>query len=356
MLKSLLPLAIALPILLTACGGSSSPSNPESTDNRSPIAEDTTGKNLSMNLDLAKLQSVGISADKIIVTITKGDFTRTIEATHTDYAASVAFSGLVIGDYAISVQIFDADIVVAEGVGVGSVTASQVATVDIELELKSGGLVVNVNVSEPSESEFLSVTKTMTTTTDKLDGGPIEVSGVLGSILADNYAHATYTHEAAYTQLETSSEIEMNFGISFNSTDSNTLEFISEGVNTLEINYNDFPIISCTECDSNIKKIGDTLTINYKDIALPEEIASSLVDSNTGNAPEVLSPSILLQRLNIEVSFQKLDGSNVLVEDVQSETLLDASEYQIQLELKGEDCLSLTGIVGCVSLGTVSAN
>jgi hypothetical protein len=309
-----------------------------------------------MNLDLAKLQAVGISADKIIVTITKGDFTRTIEATHTNYVASIAFSGLVIGDYVISVQIFDSETVVAEGVGVGSVTASQVATVNIDLELKSGGLVVNVNASDPSESEFLSVTKTMTTTTNKLDGGPIEVSGTVGNILADNYAHATYTHEAAYTQLETGSEVEMDFGVSFNSTDNNALELVSEGVNTLEIKYNDFAMISCTECDSDIKMVGDTLTINYKNIALPEEIASSLVDLNTGNAPEVLSPSILLQRLNIEVSFQKIDGNNVLVEDIQSGTLLDESEYQIKLRLKGEDCLSLIGIVGCVSLGTVSAN
>lgn len=354
MLKSLFSLAITLPILLTACGGSSS--DTESINNQGPVAESTTGKNLGMNLDLAQLQSVGISADKIIVTITKGDFTRTIETTHTDYVASVAFSGLVIGEYVISVQIFDAETVVAEGVGLGSVTASQVATVNIDLELKSGGLVVNVTASDPSESEFLSVSKTMTTTTDKLDGGPIEASGMLGSIIADTYAHATYNHEAAYTQLEAGSVIAMDFGVSFNSTDNNGFEFVSEGVNTLEIKYNNFAIISCTECNSDIKIVGDTLTINYKEIALPEEIASSLVDLNTGNAPEVLSPSILLQRLNIEVSFQKLDGNNVLVEDIQSETLLDASEYQIQLELKGEDCLSLTGIVGCVSLGTVSAN
>jgi hypothetical protein len=356
MLKSLLPLAIALPILLTACGGSSSPSNPESTDNRSPIAEDTTGKNLSMNLDLAKLQSVGISADKIIVTITKGDFTRTIEATHTDYAASVAFSGLVIGDYAISVQIFDADIVVAEGVGVGSVTASQVATVDIELELKSGGLVVNVNVSDPSESEFLFVTKTMTTITGKLEGGPIVASGLIGSIMADGYEHATYDHEAAYTQLETGSEIEMGFGISFNSIDANVLEIVSEGVNTLEIKYNNLTMISCTECDSDIQMAADTLTVSYKNIDLPGEIANSLVDLNTGNALEVISPGILTQRLNIKVSFQRIDGNNIPVEDINSARLLDESEYQIQLDLKGEDCLSATALSGCISLGTVSAN
>ena len=355
MLKPLLSLAITLPILLTACGGSSS-SSPESIDNQSPVAESTTGKNLGMNLDLAKLQSIGISADKIIVTITKGDFTRTIEATHTDYVASVAFSGLVIGDYVISVQIFDAETVVAEGTGVGSVTASQVATVNIDLELKSGGLVVNVNASDPSESEFLSVAKTMTTTTGKLDGGPIVVSGVLGSTMADSYENATYNHEAAYTQLEIGSDIEMDFGISFNSMNTNEIEVVSEGVNTLEIKYNDITMISCIECDSDIQMDTDTLTINYKNIDLPEEIASSLVDLNTGSAPEVLSPAILQQRLNIEVSFQRIDGNNITVENIQSATLLDASEYQIQLELKGEDCLTVTFLLGCISLGTVSAN
>lgn len=355
MLKSLLSLAITLPILLTACGGSSS-SSPESIDNQSPVAESTTGKNLGMNLDLAKLQSIGISADKIIVTITKGDFTRTIEATHTDYVASVAFSGLVIGDYVIAVQIFDAETVVAEGVGVGSVTASQVATVNIDLELKSGGLVVNVNASDPSESEFLSVDKTMTTTTDKLVGGPITASGMLGNIIADSYSHVTYNHEAAYTQLETGSEIEMDLGISFNSMDTNELEVVSEGVNTLEIKYNDITMISCTECDSDLQMVADTLTINYKDIDLPEEIASSLVDLNTGSFPEVLSPALLLQRIDVEVSFQRIDGNNITVEDIQSATLLNESDYQIRLELKGEDCLSAGTILGCVSLGTVSAN
>lgn len=357
MFKPLLSLAITLPILLTACGGDQASSSSVSTnDNQSPVIETNAGRNLAMNLDLSKLKNAGIAADKIIVVITKGEFSRTIEATHTDYAASVEFSGLVIGDYVISVQIFDAETVVAEGVGLGSVTANQIATVNIDLELKSGGLVVNVNASDPSESEFLTVAKTMTTTTDKLEGGPIEASGMLGSIIADSYSHATYNHEAAYTQLETGTEIEIDFGISFNTMDTNEIEVVSEGVNTLEIKYNDLTMISCTECDSDIQIVADTLTINYKNIDLPEEIASSLVDLNTGSFPEVLSPALLLQRLDVAVSFQRIDGNNITVEDVQSATLLNESDYQLRLELKGEDCLSAGTLLGCVSLGTVSAN
>jgi len=148
----------------------------------------------------------------------------------------------------------------------------------------------------------------------------------------------------------------MDFGISYSSIDTSVLEVVSEGVNTLEIKYNELTMISCTECDSDIQMVADTLTITYKNINLPEEIASSLVDLSTGNAPEVLSPAVLMQRLNIKVSFKKIDGNNITVEDIHGATLLDESEYQIRLELKGEDCISVTALLGCISLGTVSAN
>jgi hypothetical protein len=153
-MKALLPFVFSLPILLTACGGDNSASNGVDQVDKTPGVEQEVGKNLRMNLNLDKLQSAGVVADRIVVTITKGEFTKTIEVEHADYSAMAEFSNLVVGEYQITVQIFDGDTLVAEGEGTGTVSASQLATVDLRLELMSGGLVVNVCVpDEVSENE-----------------------------------------------------------------------------------------------------------------------------------------------------------------------------------------------------------
>jgi hypothetical protein len=97
----------------------------------------------------------------------------------------------------------------------------------------------------------------------------------------------------------------MDFGVSFNSKDSNTLEVVPEAVNTLEIKYNDFTMISCTDCDSDIQLVDDILTINYRNINLPELVADSLVDAQTGgNVSEALG-GMLQQQLDILIVFKK---------------------------------------------------
>jgi len=130
-MKSLLPFALILPIFLTACGADSTISNGTSQLEQALAAEQEAGKNLRMNLNLSGLQSAGVTADHIVVTITKGEFTRTIEVAHTDYSAMAEFSNLVLGEYQINVQIFDGETLVAEGVGAGTVSANQLATVDL---------------------------------------------------------------------------------------------------------------------------------------------------------------------------------------------------------------------------------
>ncbi len=356
MLKALLPLAISFPILLSGCGGADPSASDTSVDgNQSSVTETLANKQLGMNLDLSKLQSVGLAADKIIVTITKGEFTQTIETTHTDYSALVEFSNLVIGEYTIAVEIFDGDTLVAEGIGLGSVTENQIATVNIDLELKSGGLIVNVNVSDPNGSELLTVTKTLITTTDKLDGGPIVVSGSLGSTLADSYANATYNHEAAYTQLEKGSELEMSFGISYLTTAENEIQRASVPSSSLELKYNELTLIACEECESDIQRNADVLTINYNNIDLPEDIANSLVERVSGEPVEIISPTQFTQRLNIEVTFKKIDGNDIPDGDVNSEKLLDEDTYLLQFKLEGKDCLVVTSLAGCVNLGKLSA-
>ena len=144
--KTFLPAAIATTLLLTACGGESN--NPSNTDpnSQSPGTEQVHGKSLVMNIDLAQLQSTGLTADKIVVTISKGEFTEILEITHENYAATAEFSDLVVGDYQIQVDVFDGETLVAEGTASATVSANQVATTDLRLELKAGGLVVNVCV------------------------------------------------------------------------------------------------------------------------------------------------------------------------------------------------------------------
>lgn len=359
MLKPLLPLALTASIFLTACGGSSSPSSDTVTpnDNKSPVTETVSNEKLGMNLDLAQLKSAGVFADKIIVKITKGDFTKTIETTHTDYAASVEFSDLVVGEYAISVQIFDGETLVAEGSGTGAVNANQTTTVNMDLELKSGGLIVNVSIPAPieGENEVLTIEKTIVTTTEKLDGGPIEAIGIFGTILADAYVNATYDHEAAYTQLERGSEIKVNFDISYNVSNTDEFEIVPDGLNTLTITYNELTVIACTECDSDIEKSADTLTISYKNVILPENIIASLGDRVSGDPVEILAPAVLAQRMNISITFRKIDGSDISEGSIIGDLLLDESEYQMQVELEGEACI-IAPLQGCIGLGTVIAN
>jgi hypothetical protein len=357
-MKALLPFVLALPLLLTACGADNSKSSQISQLEQAPGIEQTSDKNLSMgmNLDLSKLQSSGVAADKIIVTITKGEFAQTIEAAHVDYVASVEFSNLVVGEYSIAVKIFDGEDLVAEGTGLGTVSANQVAIVNMNLELLSGGLVVNVNIPAPIEGEYevLTIEKTIVTTTEKLDGGPIEATGVFGTILADAYVNATYDHEAAYTQLESGSEIKVNFGISYNVSNTDEFEIVPDGLNTLAVTYNELTVIACTECDSDIQKSADTLTISYKNVILPEDIIASLGDRNSGDPVEILAPAVLAQRMNVGITFKKVDGSDLPEGNIRSEALLDDSEYQVQFELEGEACI-VSPVEGCAGLGTVSA-
>jgi len=144
MLKAFLTAAISASMLLTACGGDSNNSANTDPSDQSPATEQIQGKSLVMNVDLVRLQGSGLTADKVAVTVSKGEFSETLEISHEDYSATAEFSNLLVGDYQIQVRVFDGDTLVAEGTTSATVTAKQVAVADMRLELKAGGLVVNV--------------------------------------------------------------------------------------------------------------------------------------------------------------------------------------------------------------------
>ena len=106
MKKLLLPAAISTSMLLAACGGSNNSVNTDPSD-QSPATEQVQGKSLVMNVNLASLQSSGLTADKVVVTVSKGEFSETLEISHEDYSATAEFSNLLVGDYQIQVQVLD---------------------------------------------------------------------------------------------------------------------------------------------------------------------------------------------------------------------------------------------------------
>lgn len=200
-MKALLPFVFSLPILLTACGGDNSSSNGVDQVDKTPEGEQQVGKNLRMNINLDKLEGAGIAADRIIVTITKGEFTKTIEVEHTDYSALADFSNLVVGEYQITVQIFDGETLVAEGEGTGNVSVSQLATVDLRLELMSGGLVVNVCVPDEVSEDEVQIDEAFSVTQIFEPTGPI----FNGELLAG--APPNYNNNLSIKDLELEDEI-----------------------------------------------------------------------------------------------------------------------------------------------------
>jgi hypothetical protein len=191
-MKAFLPFALSLPILLIACGGDGHSANEISQLDKAPASEQEVGKNLRMNLNLAGLQSAGVTADQIVVTVTKGEFTRTLEVAHIEYSAVAEFSNLLLGEYQITVQIFDGDTLVAEGEGTGTVSANQLATVDLRLELMSGGLAVNVCVPDAISETDIQIDKIFSVTQIFEPTGPLAYGELTAGATADY--HNTLAH------------------------------------------------------------------------------------------------------------------------------------------------------------------
>jgi hypothetical protein len=249
-MKPFLPLALTLPILLSACGGDNNSSSTgstqlESSSGTTPTTEQEVGKNLRMNLDLAKLQSAGVTADRIVVSITKDEFIKTIEVEHIDYFATAEFSNLALGEYQITVEIFDGETLVAEGTGTGAVSANQLAIIDLRLELMTGGLAVNVCVPDSDTEEFSSHSLEMLVTEE------VGFSGIAAGYIAELTDGAVeYKNTLDYGQLNIDDSIQISLGLlnTFSSINETTKN-VKADENTIKITVNDTEILSDYGCD-----------------------------------------------------------------------------------------------------------
>ena len=364
MLKTLSIFCLALPLLLTGCGGSSSSTEsaditPAPGDNSNTELEADNNKKLSMNLDLSKLQSSGVAADKIIVTITRGDFTQTIEAGHTDYSASVEFLNLVVGDYAIAVQIFDGTTLVAEGLGLGTVSAGQIATVNMNLELKSGGLIVNVNVPDSEDVEYnvLLANADLMTTNEKLNDSSVTAGGILANQLPD----ATYQSNADYAQLELNSDIKLKYSMSYWKRIFNVghvfSRVISSDQNTLEIQVADDILFSCAGCTTSLSTFESGFTVSYN-IEIEDGFSEQLVDLENGSTLIDLFGSPMsreLTYLGISITVKNVDENKFEEEHLTNGDLLDPTKYKTSLSIKNLSSGGLFFLYGYPKLGELSA-
>jgi len=104
--------------------------------------------NLPILMDLSPAAAYDLVITQVSVTITRGDFTQTLDLTISGNNASGNFTDLDAGTYAIAVQVYDATALVATGQGIGEVIPGHTSTVNITLSFLGGGLVVNVDWSD----------------------------------------------------------------------------------------------------------------------------------------------------------------------------------------------------------------
>lgn len=242
MKNTFLPIAFALPILLSACGGENAQTDVEQASEEQQVV----GKSLRMSLDLGQLQAVGVASDKVVVTITKGDFSQTLEINHTDYSATAEFSNLALGDYQVDVQIFDGETVVAEGSGTGTVSINQLASVDLKLELMSGGLAINVCIADTNMEGYSSHIFSMAIT-EKV-GFIGLAAGFLGELVAGGAPE--YRSTLDYAQFAVDEHLQVTLGLldSFLTVDEVT-KVIEADENTLIIRHNGEEVLSAAGCN-----------------------------------------------------------------------------------------------------------
>ena len=136
-MRNLLFVIMIVGLLLGACG--KTPSQPEEKGD------------LPVRMDLSPAEQLNIEVDRVAVTITKGEFTQSMDLSLSANMASGLFSQLEPGLYAIDVQVYEAQILIATGQGTGLVSPSQTNTVQITLQFVPGGLEIVVDWALPYE-------------------------------------------------------------------------------------------------------------------------------------------------------------------------------------------------------------
>lgn len=118
-------------------------------DRRNTEPEDLGKMPISMNLAPAFQQ--GFNVTRVNVSITKGDFTAQQDMLIDGTSAGGLFEDLEMGTYAINVSVFEDTLLIATGLGTGTVSPGQTTTVYITLQFVPGGLEVVVHWGLPYE-------------------------------------------------------------------------------------------------------------------------------------------------------------------------------------------------------------
>lgn len=363
MKKAFLPIAFTLPILLSACGGENALTDVEQASEEQQVV----GKSLRMSLDLGSLQAVGIASDKVVVTITKGEFSQTLEISHTDYSATAEFSNLALGDYQVNVQIFDGETVVAEGSGMGTVSINQLASVDLKLELMSGGLAINVCVPDLHAEGLYEKTLNLAVVQQ---AALSEIAGELAAGASPEYVTSLSYSELA---LEQGLQVDLQLLGSFTSEDAET-KSIQADENTLTISSEGGELLSANACNQKVSlKYADFVVSNglfgentEKQLRLIVDIPVEEVDymhfggevvdrdGDINGVPyyrniDRVSASIIFKHVSGGMGFDAAFESANLVE------LFDSSNFTHSLELEahnnnGDELAEFSVVVGGIEI------
>lgn len=106
---------------------------------------------LPVRMDLSPAAQLNIDVDRVAVTITKGSFTQSLDLNIAGNMASGTFTELEPGLYAVDVQVYEANVLIATGQGTGMVSPAQTNTVQITLQFVPGGLEIVVDWTLPYE-------------------------------------------------------------------------------------------------------------------------------------------------------------------------------------------------------------
>lgn len=106
---------------------------------------------MPVRINLEPAFAHGLSVSLVRVTITRGDFSQTLDLPITGSMAEGTFEELEIGTYAIDVEVFDGPDLIATGSGTGTVLPGETTTVYITLQFVPGGLEVVVSWGLPYE-------------------------------------------------------------------------------------------------------------------------------------------------------------------------------------------------------------
>jgi hypothetical protein len=109
---------------------------------------------MPISLNLASALAMNYRITRVLVTITRNDFSESLELTVTGETASGTFTDLEPGIYTILVNLYEDNVIIGTGTGEAEVIAGETATVTIDIILNpvTGQLEITVNLTQPVTS------------------------------------------------------------------------------------------------------------------------------------------------------------------------------------------------------------